>query len=118
MTEIVAHFSNILKVYSGDEAWRKVLELRYSPGRARTHTKSLFKRDSKENSILILFHNKTKKTIEYRFYLDTNNVPDINDESDVNMFGGFFIEKLGKEPDAPAFIRKLEKFLKGLLEKK
>jgi len=118
MPEIVAHFSNILKVYSGDEAWRKVLELRYSPGRHRAHVKSLFKRDSKDNSILVLFHNKSQKTIEYRFYLDTNNVPDIDDESNVNMFGGFLIDQMIDDPDAPAFIRKQERFLKGLLEKK
>ena len=122
MAEIVSKFKNVLKVYTGEEAWAKVLELRYQPGRMRTHVKSMFKTFSKDNSILVLFHNKAKKTIEYRFYLDTNNVPDIHDESDVNMFGGFMIENIlspeYETPDTPAYIKKQAKFFRTLLQKK
>ena len=81
----------------------------------------MFKKDSKENSILVIFHNKPKKTVEYRFYLDVHNVPDINDESDMNMFGSFTIENIYspdyETPDTPAYIKKQAKFMRTLLEK-
>ena len=122
MAEIVSKFQNVLKVFSGEEAWTKVLELRYQPGVSRSRVKHWFKKYSKENSLLVIFHNKAKKTIEYRFYLDTNNVPNINDESDVNMFGGFMIENIlspeYETPDTPAYIKKQAKFFRTLLQKK
>jgi hypothetical protein len=106
----------------GKRLWAKVLELRYQPGKMRTHVKSMFKTFSKDDSILVLFHNKAKKSIEYRFYLDTNNVPDIHDESDVNMFGGFMIDIIMspeyETPDTPAYIKKQAKFFRTLLQKK
>lgn len=119
MAEIVARFKNVLKVYSGEAAWKKVLEFRYAPGKPRTQVKRMYATDRKDNSILILFHDKKKKAVEYRFYLDVAKVTDIDDESDVNMFGRFRIKEyiMADDPDAQPFEKKNAKFLQSLLEK-
>ncbi len=102
-----------LKTLRGQAAWDLVIKLRYSPGRSRQHVKNLYKTYPKTDSLLILYHDKTKKTIEYRFFLNKDHM-DPNDEGDLNMFGEFYIEGL-KEQDLPAFLRKNYTFLLGLL---
>ena len=114
MEAILSHFRNILKVYSGEEAWKKVIQLRYSPGTGRAHIRRLYAADPKDTSLLVLFHDKKKKTIEYRFYLQTENVTNINNEGDVNMFGKFSIDILDDET-GPIWEKRNFKFLRNLL---
>jgi hypothetical protein len=103
-----------LKTVRGQAAWDLVLKLRYSPGRSRQHVKNLYKTYPKTDSLLILYHDKAKKTVEYRFFLNKDHM-DPNDEGDLNMFGAFYIEGMN-EPDLPAFLRKNYTFLLGLLD--
>ena len=120
MAEIVAQFNNVLKVYSGEAAWKKVLELRYAPGSTRNRVKHMYATDAKDNSLLILFHDKRKKTVEYRFFLDARTITDLESEGDVNMFGRFRIKEyiMTDDPESQPFEKKNAKFLRMLLEKK
>ena len=79
----MSQFPNVLKVYLGTDAFKKVLSMRYQP-HSRTRVKRLYKNDNIADSILVLFHDRHADTIEYRFYLDKNHA-DINDEGDSNM---------------------------------
>lgn len=105
-----------LKTVRGQAAWDLVLKLRYSPGRSRQHVKNLYKTYPKTDSLLILYHDKTKQSIEYRFFLNKDHM-DPNDEGDLNMFGGYLIEEMRHlDPEWPVFLHRRYKFLLGLLE--
>jgi len=111
------NYPNTLLILRGEAAWSMVVKLRYSPGRARAHVKNLYKKYPKTDSLLILFHDKTKKTIEYRFFLNKELMDPI-DEGDLNMFGSFLIDEMKKSnTEWPVFIRKLYTFLLSLLAK-
>jgi hypothetical protein len=110
-------YPNTLRVLRGESAWAMVVKLRYSPGRARAHVKSLYKKYSKTDSLLILFHDKVKKTIEYRFFLN-KELMDPTEEGDLNMFGSFRIDEMkASNPEWPLFIHKVYTFLLSLLPK-
>ena len=109
-------YPNTLKIFRGQAAWDCVVKLRYSPGRARAHVKNLYKKFPKNDSLLILYHDKKKKTIEYRFFLN-KELMDPTDEGDMNMFDGYHIEEMRHpDPEWPVFIHRRYKFLLGLLE--
>ena len=86
----MSQFPNVLKVYLGTDAFKKVLSMRYQPS-SRTRVKGLYKNDNIADSILVLFHDRHADTIEYRFFVDKNHA-DINDEGDSNMFGSYGIQ--------------------------
>jgi len=109
-------YPNTLLVIRGESAWAMVVKLRYSPGRPRAHIKQMYKKFPKKDSLLILFHDKIKKTVEYRFFL-TKELMDPTDEGDLNMFGSFPINEMQSDHEHPVFIRKIYTFLLGLLPK-
>ena len=108
-------YPNTLKTLRGQVAWDLVVKLRYSPGRARAHVKSIYKKYPKTDSLLILFHDTHNETIEYRFFLN-NDLMDPTDEGDLNMFGAFLIEEMRHpDPEWPVFTRQIHTFLLSLL---
>lgn len=90
MAHIVSQFPNVLKVFLGTDAFKKVLSMRYQPS-ARTRVRRMYKNDNIADSILVLFHDRHADTIEYRFFVDKNHA-DIGDEGDSNMFGSYGIQ--------------------------
>jgi len=106
-------YPNTLLVRRGESAWATVVQLRYSP-RFRNNVRNVYKKYPKTDSLLILFHDKTKKTIEYRFFLN-KDLMDPTDEGDLNMFGSFLIDEMQADHEYPSWLLTQYKFLLGLL---
>jgi hypothetical protein len=121
MADLVSKFPNVLAVFTGEKAFKKVLTIRYSPS-LRPRIRNLYKGYDKADSLLVLFHNKRKDTIESRFFINTNNVPDIKNEGDENMFNTFQIKKylmaeetMKWEAEDP-YTKKTNTYLRSLLK--
>jgi hypothetical protein len=119
MAQVVSQFPNVLKVYLGTDAFKKVLNMRYQP-HSRTRVRRMYKNDNIADSILVIYHDRLGDSIEYRFYPDKNHA-DINDEGDSNMFGSYPIqlylmsEETRDSENLTPYIKKTNTFLRSLL---
>jgi hypothetical protein len=109
---IMDHYKNtkIIGVFNGDDAWKKLVPIRYPQTRARACVRVRFKGVDMTHALLIVFltpKTGTPKTIGIHFYPDDRNkVKSIKTETDDLWISSAPYEAL-KWPDVPKLIKKL-----------
>jgi len=101
---------HILAVYSGEDAWEKLLPIRWIQANSRARVRRFYSKVDKTNSLLIIFLTPKKgvpKQIGIHFYPNKNNyVSNITKETE-NLWiteAPFFALELD---DAPKLLKKL-----------
>ena len=109
---IMDHYKNtkIIGVFNGDDAWKKLVPIRYPQTRVRASVRGRFKGVDMTHALLIVFltpKTGTPKTIGIHFYPDDRNkVKSIKTETDDLWISSVPYEAL-KWPDVPKLIKKL-----------
>jgi len=81
---ILAHYTNVVATFEGEEAWKNVLEIRYQPGVPRARVKRMYHNYTKSGSLLVIFL-IGEEDIGIHFYLNHLDGP-ADEEGDDNMF--------------------------------
>ena len=109
---IMDHYKNtkIIGVFNGDDAWKKLVPIRYPQTRVRASVRGRFKGVDMTHALLIVFltpKTGTPKTIGIHFYPDDRKkVKSIKTETDDLWISSAPYEAL-KWPDVPKLIKKL-----------
>jgi hypothetical protein len=110
MTEadILAHYPHkIVATFRGEDAWRRIVIMRYNLPSWRRRVRRAFAATSKANAFLVIFirmKDGAPDTIGIRYYMDTNNTAD--EEGEENMFEDWAYEWI-EQPECSPMLRKI-----------
>jgi len=100
----------IKATFRGKEAWKYILQIRYSPGVGRYRMQRLWKKYDKLNGYLIIYtinENNIQTNIGMDYYFNkTDLLNPTQGESDYNMFNKVLFEAL-EYPNVPKIIKKI-----------
>jgi hypothetical protein len=93
----------IIATFHGEDAWRRIVTMRYSLPSWRRQVRRAFATVSKKNALLVIF--VRNNTIGIRYYMD-GQITD--EEGEENMFEDWSYEWL-EQPECSPMLRKLVK---------
>ena len=104
----MAHYPHkIVATFRGEDAWRRIVIMRYSLPSWRRRVRRAFAATSKANAFLVIFirmKDGAPDTIGIRYYMDTNNTAD--EEGEENMFEDWAYEWI-EQPECSPMLRKI-----------